>query len=510
MSAINAAAPRTDRPGARNPRAEAARILLRLTLLELRRSPMPLMLPLVAALFWFDGLRTGQGLPAIWTQRASILPDHVMPDVGPIAAGMAAWVGGREKRRGMGDLADSTARPRWLRQLAAWGGATGWTLLAYAACTTVVYVLAARVVTWGGPPVWPVVMVGLTVTVFCTAGFVAGALFPSRFTAPLAAIGTMFVAVLVFQSAVNANSGVLLLSPDNDVPQLDWGVFHPVPPDLSIVQTLFLGGLVVVLLGVLGVLGSVRGAQLRRSAVAVTAVGLAACVAGFALASGATRGGYGYEVPALHDAASDRAIPYTPVCTRGSVIPVCVHPVFSADLPAASAAFAPLLAEVAGLPGAPARATQVDVADLPSPGTAKAKKRSDVDQFGAGTTLATPSGGAPVLEFGYGDLDAFSESFTVSYLRGQAAQLVIGNVIAPNGDPDAAQQAVELALVQRAGGSEGEGQGPLASAPTPAPTPAVAAAAARFAALPPSQSHAWLVTHLSQLRAGQITPGELP
>ena len=40
--------------------------------------------------------------------------------------------------------------------------------------------------------------------------------------------------------------------------------------------------------------------------------------------------------------------------------------------------------------------------------------------------------------------------------------------------------------------------------------PQVAAAANRFAALPPAARHAWLAAHLPALRAGQITPAQLP
>jgi len=505
MSAVDTVPQRAGRPDAARSRLESIRILLRLTLLELRRSPMPLMLPLVAALFWFDALRTGENLPAIWTQRAAILPDHVLPDLGPVAAGMAAWVGGREQRRGIGDLAQSTARPAWLRRLAGWGAATGWTLLAYAACTAVIYVLAARVVNWGGPPVWPVVVIGLAVAAFCTTGFVAGAVLPGRFTAPLAALGTLLVTVMIFQSAVHAASGWVLISPDNSVPQLDWGVFHPVPPDLPIVQAVFLLGFVVVLLGVLGVFSSVRGAQLRRTASTVLAAGLAACVACLALAATAVRGNYGFDISLLHDAASDRPIPYTPVCTQGSAIPVCVHPVFSADLAGASAAFAPLLAEVAGLPGAPTRVMQIDNADLPLPDAGPG--HADFTRFDAWSTLAASPGGAPVLEFGFGDPYTFNMPGAVSNLRDQSVPLVIGHIVAPNGNPGPAQQAVERALIQKAAGAPAD---PNQDPSTPPPTAAVAAAAQRFAALPSAQSHAWLVADLDQLRSGQITLEELP
>lgn len=489
MSAIDIVPRHTGRPGARRSRAESIRILTRLALLELRRGPMPLMLPLVAALFWFDALRTGENLPPIWTQRAAILPDHVLPDLGPVCAGMAAWIGGREQRRGMGDLTASTARSRWLRQLACWGGALGWTLLAYAACTAAIYALASRVTTWGGPPLWPVVVTGLAVAAFCTTGFVAGAVFPTRFTAPLSALGTMFVSILLFQRADTAQSGWTLISPNNSVPPIDWGVFHPTPPDLAIVQTMFLLGLVIVLVGALGVLGSPRGARLRRTASAVTAFGLAACVAGLALASTATRGDYGFEVPLLHDAATDRPIPYTPDCTQSSAIPVCVHPAFSADLPAAAALFAPLIDAVRGLPGAPSQVAQTD---LPDP-------------LGPVALSAAAPNTAPVLEFWYADSSTLTRPHAIAQLRGQATQLVVAHIVAPTGKPDAAQRAVELALVQQWAGSAGSSS--LSEAPA---GPAVSSAASRFAALGSPQTRAWLTAHLGRLQAGMVSLGELP
>src|SRR5258708_16986104 len=62
-------------------------------------------------------------------------------------------------------------------------------------------------------------------------------------------------------------------------------------------------------------------------------------------------------IPALHDAASDRPIHFTPVCSH-TAIPVCLNPVYASYLPVTGTALAPLLSEVAGLPGAPARISQ--------------------------------------------------------------------------------------------------------------------------------------------------------
>src|SRR5262249_47451007 len=49
---------------------------------------------------------------------------------------------------------------------------------------------------------------------------------------------------------------------------------------------------------------------------------------------------------------------YTPACSR-TPIPVCVHPAYAGFLPDVTAAVAPELTEFAGLPGAPARISQV-------------------------------------------------------------------------------------------------------------------------------------------------------
>ena len=516
MSALSAAPQAGDRTGdPARPRVETVRTLARVVLLELRRSPVPLMLPLVAALFWFDGIRTGTGLPPVWTQRASILTNHVLPDVGPISAGAAAWIAGREHRRGMADLLAATARPRWLRQVAAWAAALAWTMAAYAVCVAVVYVLAARVATWGGPPVWPVVVAGLAVATFCTVGFVAGALFPGRFTAPLAALGSLFASIVVYQDAVHASSGWTLISPNNDVPPLDWGVFYPTPPDLRIVQTLFLLGAIAALLGAMGALGTANAARLRRSALVVAVFGLAACTAALSLAATATRGVNGFEISALHDAASDRAIPYTPVCTRNTSVPVCIHPAFAADLHDASANFTALLDEVAGLPGAPVRAVQVATGFRFGP-VAGPPQHDVGDGDGGNVLLDTAASGGPVLEYSFADQLAFTtDESEGSFLRTRAAILVIGRLVAPNGAAGPAQQAVEAVLYQTAGAHVsgdtrsdpvGDGKG----VPQLVPGSPAAQAAQRFAALSLADRHAWLAAHLSQLSSGRISVQEVP
>ena len=62
-------------------------------------------------------------------------------------------------------------------------------------------------------------------------------------------------------------------------------------------------------------LASGGGARLRAVATTVFAVGVALAVTGFGLAGTARVSSVtGGRDPALHDSASDRPIPYTPVC----------------------------------------------------------------------------------------------------------------------------------------------------------------------------------------------------
>ena len=101
-----------------------------------------------------------------------------------------------------------------------------------------------------------------------------------------------------------------------------------------------------------------RRAVAAPAAAAITAAGLLAAGTAVALAGTGKLDAHGMiAIPALHDAASDRPVRYTPVCSH-TAIPVCLNPAYASYLPATAAALAPVLNEVAGLPGAPARISQ--------------------------------------------------------------------------------------------------------------------------------------------------------
>ena len=121
---------------------------------------------------------------------------------------------------------------------------------------------------------------------------------------------------------------------------------------------MFLAGLTVTVLGALALPGGRGGTWLRRPAAAITAAGLLAAGTAVALAGTGKLDAHGMiAIPALHDAASDRPVRYTPVCSH-TPVPVCLNPAYAGYLPATAAALAPVLTEIAGLPGAPARVSQ--------------------------------------------------------------------------------------------------------------------------------------------------------
>jgi hypothetical protein len=229
--------------------------------LEMRRNAVPYLLPLLAAVFYFDTIRAADGSPPVWTVRAAAIPDDMLVEFTVFAAGLAAWAGSREGRRKTRDLIATTPRAVWARLSATLAGTLCWLLLAFLAGVAVLYIQTAMQATWGGPPLWPVFVGVAAVTVTTVIGFAVGVFFPGRFTAPLAAIGVAVLNMIGFREALGMTASSdpdALLSPSRGMPMDDSGVFYHVAPDVSIVQVMFMGGIAVALFGVLGLAPSVR------------------------------------------------------------------------------------------------------------------------------------------------------------------------------------------------------------------------------------------------------------
>jgi hypothetical protein len=469
----------------RVPLAATARLLR----LELRRNAMLWLLPLAVALFWLITYRKSMSLPPLWNVRAMSLQNTAGAAFVPTVVGAAAWMGSREGRHGISDLVVGTARPRWARQLAAWAATTVWALVAYLACVAVLYAATARQATWGGPLWWPALVGAVSLPAVSALGFAAGALRPSRFTTPLVAVAAFLALELSAQLIHGDNSywqiAPLVAGPWNLGPNEGVATFYRYLPDLPIIQTVFLVGLTAALLGVLGLSGGAGGKGLRRSAAAITAVGLLAAGTAVALAGTGRLDAHGMiAIPAVHDAADDLPVAYTPVC-GGTAIPVCLHPAYTVYLTGVVAALEPVLREVAGLPGAPVRVSQV----------AATYEQGSVD---GGITVAGPrlSGSPPVFQLLLpNQLGArtMTPDELAADVRANTARDIVDTVIGGGRQPTAAQDAIRAAMSH-----------------TSASTPATEAAAQRFAVLSPAARHAWLMQHVAELRAGQITLVQLP
>jgi hypothetical protein len=489
----------------------------RLLRIELRRNAMPWILPLIAALFWFDSYRPSTGTAQLYGLRAfwNMGQGHTIIDFGPFVAGVAAWMGSRDGRRGLADLVTATARPRWAAQLASWAATAIWAVAAYLAFVGVMFAWYAHQGVGGTPPWWWVVVGATAVTAFSAVGFAIGAYWPSRFAAPVAAFIGFLAMALSSQTGFNYTSGWGLILPTNSNgtfdgnAQADSGIFYPWLPDLPIARIMFLAGIAVAALGLTGLPARAGGLWLRRAATVVTLAGVALAGTAVGLADTARLSAHGMVIPALHDAANDEPIAYTPACGRAAGMPVCLNPAYRRWLPDVTAALAPVLAEVAGLPGAPVRATQVAAA-YPSGGSGPPQ-------------VITFGGHPPVLRLSLGQLDMpgpcgfcggpiATELFT-GQLRLAFAHTFVGT---GNGSGSPVQQAVQAALLRGAGIPFAAQPRLLAAAkngPGAAAGPAtgpVYAAARRLATPPAAARHAWLAAHLAALRAGRLTLKELP
>ena len=513
MTAGLAPAPTRYQAGAASP-AGVGRLLW----IELRRNAMPLALPLIAAIFWFDSYRQVPGMPPMWDVRTYYYlgQAHALIDFAPFVAGLAAWMGSRDARRGVGDLVTATSRPRWVAQLITWAATACWAVGGYLIFMAALLWATGRGIPWGGPPWWPVAVGAVGVAAFSAAGFAVGAFFASRFAAAVATFGAFVLLLISSNTGFTDSSPWALILPTNSNGNFgqDSGIFYPYLPDVPMARVMFLAGATVALVGALGLPASAGGWRLRRTAVVLTVVGAAAAVTAVVLTTTATVGPYGAVIPALHDGASDRPVQYTPVCGDAG-IPVCVHPAYQPFLADVTAALRPVVGQIRGLPGAPVRAAQIAVV-FSGGRTVRFGPAIGVGQ------IDVLSGSPPMLYLPLG-AQALAGSFgadTTQFVDQERLQLVHAFFVggAPPGGP--AQLAVQAAVLSASGIPLAEqpaevwglsawplpGGGPTAAS-YPAP---VLAAAKRFAALSAATRHAWLAGHLAALRAGQITLGQLP
>jgi hypothetical protein len=495
------------------------RTALRLVTLELRHNAVPWILPLVVVLFWLTAYRKTMALPPLWNVRTESLQTNTVADFIAPVTGAAAWMGSREARRHLSEEMTITARPRWVRQLAIWAATATWAVAGCLGCLAVAYGATARQASWGGPLWWPLAVAAALMPACAALGFAAGTLLPSRLTAPLTAIATFF-GVAVSTELISGSQSYWQVSPVVTGPWdlgQDAGVatFYPYLPDLSIAQVMFLAGLTMALLGLLALPPGSGGRTLRVAAAAVTAAGLLAAGTAVRLAGTGTLDEHGMiSIPALHDAASDRPVRYTPVCSR-TAIPVCLNPAYKSYLSLTASALQPLLSQLAGLPGAPVQVVQAAATYRQAPGNQVA---IGLDGPAVAGEPAVYRLLLPVQQAG----PPLTSGQLASEIQTMDGPAIVASVTGAGPGASQAQDAVAGALMKAAGQraaaiveSPGQlnlppGEAPPLPLPRAQPGTPLYAATTRFAALPAAVRHAWLVRHLTALRAGQISLAQLP
>lgn len=321
---------------------------------EVRRTGAPL-LALVLALVGAALLLTN-GPPftnqAPWSSSLLFVSswlDNANAFWGPLAATVGAWVGGRDRRRRIGELLHATARPAWQRRTATWAAVLAGVLAGWLLQAVVLIAAVLPAVSYGGGRWLPTLaLTGLALGLFATAGFAAGRLLPGRLTAPLVGAAGYALTALVAPPG-----GLRRLLP----------VSSSYPQDGHQLRAAVLAGSAVWLLALTATVLLLAVAQRRALAVLPFALALLVVVPLGAAATSDRDGSW-----TLPDPAAQRL-----VCTQDVGARVCVQQVHAGLLDAVAPLARSELAAVADL--APWTAAQeaviggvapADVLDLPA------------------------------------------------------------------------------------------------------------------------------------------------
>jgi hypothetical protein len=452
--------------------------------IEARHNPAPLVLPLLALLLWITPLAQDLTPVGLWLDRSVDVEGSVQL-IGPFAAAGAAWTASRDHRRDMTDLRASTPRNPWAPAVATWLVSLAWMVGFYLGLCAVFLSVTATQATWGSPQWWPIVDALVALIMCSAAGFTVGLWFRARFVTPLAAVGTLAVILGVRAAAPNEHAaGIGLLSPIYPAFGLNASVFYAPQPDLSMLKIMCYLGVIGIALGGTAWYFRANRPSLRRAGTALLAAGLALTATAAVLDATARTDSHGVIVPAFHNAAADHAVPYTPVCSR-TPLPVCVHPAYDGgtELRVLATIIDKIAAPVLGIPGMPARAEQV---------------------LDTKTSLGGVQGNPsilPIQPFIVHGTSLQPAAFQVAFTDSIALSLFIP-ARSPVDRATPAQRALALFLLRQAHDTADPHFLP--------PDPAVTAAAARFSADSPAARTAWLTVHLAALRAGYLTPADIP
>lgn len=447
----------------------------RLLLIEARRTPALWLVPLLVFLcFRTYGDRFTPGTP-LWI-LTSVAIGQAATIIGPPVAGIAAWIAGRERRRGMPELLATTLYSPLARLLTTWLATTGCGLLIYGLFAVGGGIVTARGASWGGPDLWLILVGAAAIMAYCAIGFAIGVALPYRFIAPLVAIG-LLVGEWAIGFAIRGHAALAWLQYLSPVAAPDPTVWFGGRPAIA-------PFLIVIYLGFIGAIWVLLSLRLGHFRVARAWLGLVLAILPAAIGAAqvsvrvpqeTTIPGGWYDGMALS--------PYTPVCRSGP-IEVCVHPAYAPWLDELAPELNTLLAPLVGISGMPTRAEQV---------------APNGQRIGA----------APIVPFllDYRNLYDARQYAVDCAVFGCTAGFWPPPAPPQAGGPDA-RMAIARWLRLRVGDTPEGPYSRFCAARPGQDTPCLAAE--RFAALDPATQQVWLEAHFADLRAGRVTLGELP
>lgn len=437
---------------------------LKLLRIEARRNVGLWLFPFVVLLI---GYTTAETLPTgiwLWPQTSLSIRDTLVL-VGPLAAGLAAWAAGRNRRRDLEELLATTSQPAAIRDLANWGATTAWVCLGYVVAAALMLLATYFGSEWGAPILWPVLIGFFAIVANSALGYAAGYYLPTRITSPVVAVALYWVqGIAAYYLVANPAS---YLSP---VTELNYSVFWGVLPHIFIQQSLWLLGISGVALAavVLKGGGSPKAAWISLfGASTVAAIGAAALLV------------TPVEVTAAQK--QEAHVPYEPICAKGA-IPVCVHPAYEKMLPETAAVVDEVTEPLISVPGGPTRAEQ--------------KSYGEVNLRRDGTLIFYLSD----TNFGTSDLAA---ELVRALVRDPVSTIGADKELFPND----AQAVIAAWLLQQAG-RDPHSLDYWTSAD--ANSEAVAATRKRFDQLSPEERRSWFRKNYVDLRAGKIGLKDLP
>ena len=463
----------------------SVRALLRI---ELKRSIGLLLFPLLLLAAWYgasNSLPTGIYL---WLDTSSAVRESV-PFLGALAGGLSAWMAGRNHRRGVEEMLNVTPRPSAARDLISWAGTAFWGIAAYLLFAAVLSVLTWQNATWGGLLPGYLLVGLLAMVAYSALGCAASYWVPSRFTAPLLAIG-IFVWEFALSSVSSKPDLVLLSAAPSLLDTSNRDVFQEVP-QVALQQSLWFLGLGGISLAAIA-LKNARSNKLvwasLLGAVAVATVGLLSSIAAAA---------------PLDGPASAKPVPFKPVCDEGEIT-VCVHPAYAKLLPKTARVARRVAQPLEGIPGTPTRVVQQGNAYRPPKGT---KNTTYFHIYGLND----------------GDVGMFKQDVAMSFVMNdyatidekQAPKLTEEDLSRCGGGVTSedhylltfsTQTVVQEWLAERAGASHDSHDNMFFTDICPNTDKL----SKKFAELDSAKRKAWLEKNFADLRAGKLTLKDLP